>query len=521
MRKKVLFGLALCVSLVVCCFGFSKATLAWTDITGTIEGSEIGALFMATDGSMYAGGGYDGNSYARIWKYSGGVWQDISTGLNGSHVFSFVQGSDGSIYAGGTYYEGMISYARVWKCLGTSWLDVTGVLEGSSVNDLLLASDGSIYAGGQYNNFHARVWKYSNEAWSDVANSIEGLNGFMVHDLLQVSDGDIYAGGSYYDGADYYARMWKYSNNVWSNMTYNLSGAEINSLVQTSDGVIYGSGYANNNVLVWKYENGSWQDSLISSTPVNYASQMIVLKNNLYVVGYDELNSETRAVIWSFVDSSWSQTVFESSPSLYTAANALSFGSDGLYAGGYVNGTAKVWKRDYTTEEWRLIEENNLENENDIILRSELDEQKISGQDLTIFFKNLSNKLTKNSAYWMNWQRFNAYPKKWKSPKKTALKRYWKLTTNLNKYKAKKSSQKFKVKVTFKYTKKLLNKLKKKNSLASKSNLTLKYRNKKTSWKNLTEVFTDAKLIKKNKKMIIKYFTHFPKKTNYFAIGMK
>jgi len=357
--------------------------------------------------------------------------------------------------------------------------------------------------------------------WSDVANSIEGLNGNNVNSLLQGSDGSIYVGGSYYDGADYNARIWKYSNNTWSNMTYNLSGSEINSLAQTSDGTIYGSGYGNSNILVWKYENGNWLDSLTSSTSVNYAGRMIALKDNLYVVGYDEVNSETRAVVWSFVNSSWSQIVLESSPSLYTGANALSFGQDGLYAGGYVNSTARVWKRDYSIEEWRLIFENKLVVGEDVTLISALDEQTISGQDLTIFFKNLPNKLTKNSAYWMNWQRFNAYPKKWKSPKKTALKRYWKLTTNLNKYKAKKSSQKFKVKVTFKYTKKLLNKLKKRNSSASRATLTLKYRNKKTSWKNLTEVFTDAKLVKKNKKMIVKYFTHFPKKTNYFAIGMK
>ncbi|MFA6296662.1 MAG: WD40 repeat domain-containing protein [Patescibacteria group bacterium] len=519
MRKKVLLGVVFFASMILAFLGFAKMTLAWTDITGAISGSSVTDLLYASDGSIYASGTYNDGELAKVWRYTNGSWIDITGDIVGSGVQTLIQTSDGSIYAGGQYN---LFHARVWKYANGVWTDVTSDISGYIINSLMLASDGSIYAGGTMtengSDFFARVWKYSNNIWSDITGTLTGTE---IYSLKQFFDGSIYAGGYDVDNA----KVWKYSDNSWNDISSNLSEGSVYTLAQTKSGLIFaggnfdlGSGQFGG---VYRYDNGMWNNAGLMTNIVGGVYDLQTLGDIVYVGGYEPTDSGHEAKIWTYSNGVWSGDVLGISTDYHTDVRSLLFASDGLYAGGDQASLAKVWTRSYTTEEWRLIEENNLENGDEVTLLPELNTQTISGQDLILNFTKLPNKLTKNSAYYMQWQRFNAYPKKWKNVKKTALKRYWKLTTNLNKYKAKKSSQKFKVKVTFKYTKKLFNALKKKNSLATKSNLTLKYRNKKTSWKTVTSVFTDAKLVKKNKKMIVKYFTHFPKKTNYFAIGLK
>ena len=124
----------------------------------------------------------------------------------------------------------------------------------------------------------------------------------------------------------------------------------------------------------------------------------------------------------------------------------------------------------------------------------------------------------------MKWKRFGKYPKKWKTKKKTSMKKYWRLITNLRRYKAKKKSNKFKIQVAFKYSKKQLRKLKKRNSLVKKKKLYLKYKTKKgKKWKLLTKYWKKAKIKNKKKKrrFQVKYFKKFGKKKYFYAIGLK
>lgn len=153
-----------------------------------------------------------------------------------------------------------------------------------------------------------------------------------------------------------------------------------------------------------------------------------------------------------------------------------------------------------------------------IVLKSNLVGQSLSGQNLILYFKKLPNKLTKNNKYWMRWKRFNKYPKSWQNKQKTALKRYWRLKTNLNKYKAKKKAQKFKIRVTFKYNAKLFKKLKKHG--VKKSDLALKYK-VGTSWKTVQEGWKSAKIKHKKNKFVVNYFMKFKKKQYFFAIGLR
>lgn len=159
---------------------------------------------------------------------------------------------------------------------------------------------------------------------------------------------------------------------------------------------------------------------------------------------------------------------------------------------------------------------------NRFTLTSFLDGQIFECQALRINFNYLPNELTENNNYWMRWKKFNKYPSKWDGGSKKVLKRYWKLRTNLRKYKPKTSLQKFRIKVAFKYSKKLFKNLKKKNPGIIKKDLKLKYRTKKTTFQPIKNLWKKAKIIKKPKKnrIVVKYFKKFPKKTFFFAIGL-
>lgn len=512
----MLFGFALCASLAICCFGLAKTSLAsdWMDVTGGINGVELMSLMQASDGSIYAGGAYYSPStyYARVWQYSSGVWTDVTGNLEGSYVSSLVQSSDGSIYAGGVYND---SVAKVWKYSNGVWTDTTvnGDLDGNVVNALILASDGSIYAGGQYNTYHARVWRYSNGIWTNITGEMNGLNGHDIYTLFQASDSSIYAGGEYtVSGFDSYAGVWKYSGNIWTN-TGNVDGNVIYSLAQTNDGSIYAGG--NNDISsvfhakVWKYTNSVWQDTMLTVTGNSGVHSLLALGNTIQAAGEEDvMGGDTVNKIWSYSNNVWSETILGSFASYHTGMRALLLASDGFYAGGYLGPAAKIWMRSYTSEELRQIEENNLINGDNVILIPALDEQTISGQDLEIYFKDLPNKLTKDSAFWMQWQKFDKYPTKWKLKKKTALKRYWSLTTNLNSYKGKA----FKIKVTFKYTQNLYKKLHKKNKKIKEKNLKL-FTYEKKKWKIIR-----AKMNKKKNTMSY-VFKKFKQKTSLYAIG--
>ena len=173
----------------------------------------------------------------------------------------------------------------------------------------------------------------------------------------------------------------------------------------------------------------------------------------------------------------------------------------------------------------------NIFNEN-IILRSGLEGKKIEGEGLIIYFKKLPDELTKDSNYWMNWKKFNKYPKKWKKKNlayrqagKTVLKRYWRLKTNLKKYKPSSKNQKFKIRVAFKYSKKLWKRLRRRNNKKIwKRQLRLKYKTKKgKKWRVIKKHWKKAKVKHKKKtgRFVVKYFRKFKRKKYFFAIGLK
>lgn len=521
----LIVSMILIVSYLVI-FGFAKKSLAgWTDISGSlseIRGS-ISTIIQISDGSIYAGGrynpGYD-DPESRVYKYYSNSWSNISGSVYfGENVNSLLEAQDGTIYAGtlardirkylsgawteasvplswyftdcyslfqasdNTIYAGGLGFVteemsgpQIYKYASNSWSEIfsSTSLENQPVYSIVQSSDGSIIAGGMIG-----VYKYSsNSGWSNISGPLDDQGGEITYSLIKSLDGYIYAGGRYIQqsefSTDLVAKVWRLSGDSWTDVTGSLSGEYVKTLYQTTDGSIYVGVEDNNVAKVWRYSGNSWTDitgTLIGNS-INYITEI----------------------------------------------------SDGsIYAGGSANDYTKVWKYTLTPQEQRQIDEQNLQQGNRFTLHSALNKHSISGQALILNFKKLPNKLTKNNQYWMRWQKFNKYAPKWTNKKKNSLKRHWKLTTNLKNYKAKNKKQKFQIKITFKYTKKLFNNLKKKHPSLKKSDLYLKYRTKKSSWKEITSLWKKAQVIKKSSKngIIIKYFTKFPKKTYYFGIGVK
>ncbi|MDD3887931.1 MAG: hypothetical protein PHN19_04100, partial [Patescibacteria group bacterium] len=499
--KKMFLKVLLFVLLTCSMFCFGKIGFAsdWVklDTPGIFENE----IILGADGYIYA------PSNDKIFKYSNNNWSIVAAagGYYSTYVSDMALGIDGSFY--------IASNEKVWKYFNNSWSEITvenlgvGCMFGYFINSLVQAADGSIYAGGYCETndaFVSKIWKFSAGVWTDtLTHGSSGKYGGFTS-FFKATDNSIYAIGRYD------IKRLSLGSNSWINIEW--PSIFVDTLTQGQDGSIYvgGSSY-NNYARVYRYSNNEWSDTSLALSGESTISSLVELDGVLYANGQEKVaGGYISNKIWKYIDGSWSEdATLNTKSDYYFDDTKMLVGIDGLYASIEYEG---IWKRNFTAQEKTTQQQQNLESGEKITLESALNEQTISGQDLTINFTKLPTKLTKNSAYWMKWNKSSSYPNK------TFLKK-WKLKTNLYKYKVKKSSQKYKIKVSFKFTKKQLKKYLKKNKSATKSNLFLKYKKGTGTWQNINTTFTDAKIIKKDKKFIIKYFTKYPVKIQYFAIG--
>ncbi|MFA6296442.1 MAG: YncE family protein [Patescibacteria group bacterium] len=185
-------------------------------------------------------------------------------------------------------------------------------------------------------------------------------------------------------------------------------------------------------------------------------------------------------------------TVYQINSSTGVLSNSITVGNGPVSYYNFVTPTpAPTPTPEPTTVE---IQQQNLVDGKRVKLKKALKKQTIEGQDLKLYFKKLPTKLTKGSKYYMKWKKTNKYPKGIEKVKKTAMKKVWKLNTNLKKYKAKVKKQNYTIKTTFTYTDAEFRKLKNANSNVRENELGLLVR-KTTSntwvpindiWKNVT-----------------------------------
>ncbi|MFA6296453.1 MAG: beta-propeller fold lactonase family protein [Patescibacteria group bacterium] len=131
-------------------------------------------------------------------------------------------------------------------------------------------------------------------------------------------------------------------------------------------------------------------------------------------------------------------------------------------------------------------------------------------------FKKYPAKLKKSKRY-LKISKVKKYPQNFVDARNKTLKKYWVLTNDIYKVNAN-----YKFQATFKYSQKEFKRLKKKIAGLKKSNLTIKYRTQNdANWRDLNTNWTDIRIVPKDKKIIVKYFSTLKEKVYYFAISVK
>jgi YVTN family beta-propeller protein len=191
--------------------------------------------------------------------------------------------------------------------------------------------------------------------------------------------------------------------------------------------------------------------------------------------------------------------VYEINSSTGALLNTIAVGNGPVSFYNFVTPTPATPTPEPTTVE---IQQQNLVDGKRVKLKKALKKQTIEGQDLKLYFKKLPTKLTKGSKYYMKWKKNTKYPKGITKVKKTAMKKVWKLNTNLKKYKAKTKKQNYKIKVTVQYTdnelKAMKKEAKKKGGKVKEDELLLVAKvignDGKWFWTPVTSIWTDVVL---------------------------
>ncbi|MFA6296158.1 MAG: chitobiase/beta-hexosaminidase C-terminal domain-containing protein [Patescibacteria group bacterium] len=516
---------------------------------------------------LYAGGSFgtiDGISAFAIAKWNGTAWSKVGTiGMNGA-VNALVVYND-KLYAGGDFTTAdaaPVFYISAWN--GTVW---SAVGSSGMDNDIksLATFNNELYAGGAFTTAdtntvnHIAVW--SGTTWSAVGSS--GMDGNV--NALAVFNNQLYAGGAFTTAdANTVNRIAVLNGATWNGVGSSGMDAQINTFAVYDNNLYVGGQFttvdstAINYIAKW---NGtSW--SAVGSGTNGKVSALEVYNDALYAGGSFTVaggitanriaswfidyiaptttaspaggtyeTDQTVTLTATDADSTISATYYTTdgttpttSSTVYTSPITISqdttlkfFSVDSL-------GNSEEVKTETYIIDRTIIAERHLKKGKKIYLYSGLNSKQIEGKSLIINFTKLPNKLTKNHNYWIQFVRHSAYPGSLELGSHLSLKKYWTFKTNLNKYKAKNSDQKFKFKIAYKYTKKELKALKKINPAITQKELRLKYRVKAgLNWYPISNNWKNAK-IKHNtskKKFIVKYFKKFAKSTYYFAIIKK
>jgi len=480
------------------------------------DGSSLSAVGTAVTGNVYSLAVYNNELYVGgnanidgapanyIVKWNDSSWTPVGAGTELNSYVNSLCVYNNELYVGGEFTSVNGNYISKWN--GSSWSKVGDGTELDSFVYSLAVYDNELYiggiftiAGGGVSNYIA-VW--DNNSLGAVGTTITG----NIYSLV-VYDNELYAGGDF--TGDYGNCISKWNGFSWSAVGSGMN-YEVDALTVYNDELYVGGDFTTAGGISANYIASWFIDYLAPDTTASpiggtYTSPQTV------TLSATDADSTVVATYYTIdgTDPTTASTIY-SNPIVITQDTTLKFFS--------VDSKGNTEEIKTETYMINIVETNQAEDllkaGQKFTLESALNEQTISGQSLTINFTKLPTKLTKNSAYWMKWNKSTGYPNK------TFLKK-WKLKTNLYKYKVKKSSQKFKIKVSFKFTKKQLKKYLKKNKSATKANLFLKYKKGTGTWQNINTTFTDAKIIKKDKKFIVKYFTKYPIKTQYFAIGVK
>ncbi|MFA6295949.1 MAG: hypothetical protein WC663_01205 [Patescibacteria group bacterium] len=538
----------------------------WETVVDSTHGIPVGSNYIRAINSIYSKDNYlyigylyyttvlDSYTLRISRSLDGSTWSTILTGdaSSTSASVAVMATFNSQLYTGEGYF-GTGTTSSVYSCTlcdGTDWVgsntDGFGDSNNRTVKSLAVFNN-ELYAGTEKSSGNAELWKTSDgSAWTQVGSDGFGdstTQGF--YSLMNYQD-HFYL-GTY--GTTSNAKVWATTNGTdWEQKNSDGFGSSVSNVTgfATVDGYLY----AATGGLTSKAQ--SYRTDLRPTlVPGSVVASQIMDNSGQVSVAFqveDPDHNTMKAKVEYSVDngSTWSDQMTFSNPSATfgtpTIDSSDEYRIQNISTSQGTNDVHLTWNANTDLPNANISSVLVRVTGNDgvtstetvnssafslvldrIILSSSMNGQTLSICNLKFFFKKLPAKLKKNNAYYLKCDKFKKYPPKFKKAKKMALKKYWKITTNLNKYKAKTTEQKFKIKITYKYTTKQFKNLKKRNKLAKEKNLELFVRDKTKKWKEIKEIWKNAKLkhnLKKNN-FSVTYFKKFPQKKFLFSIGLK
>ncbi len=181
-----------------------------------------------------------------------GAYSSLGVGLTDSQVYALAVGPDGTLYAGGSFLNiGGVACSRIAAWNGVAWAPL-GVGMNAPVEGLAIGPDGTLYAGGQFTTAGGiaanYVAQWNGAVWAAMGAGMGGGIPF-VHEMAVGLDGIVYAGGSFVTadgGAALAIAQW--DGVAWSDVGGGMADAlvppaEVDSFAVASNGTLYAGGY--------------------------------------------------------------------------------------------------------------------------------------------------------------------------------------------------------------------------------------------------------------------------------------
>ncbi len=499
--------------------------LSWSAVGSSGMNQPANSLVVYNN-KLYAGGYFttvDGMAVGYIAKWDGANWSKVSSTDMNARV-NILAVYNNNLYAGGIFTTANgIPANRIAKWNDSEWFAV-GTGMNSDVSDLVVYNN-ELYAGGAFDTAGGitanKIAKWNNTAWSAVGtHGLSSAYGPSVN-ALAVYNNELYAGGRFATVDDIAVdNIAKWNNSSWSIVGSGTSGVDpaVNILAVYNDALYAGGAFTTASGSSANYIASWYIDYLAPTTTASPAGGTHTSDQSVTLTATDT-DSSVSATYYTIDGSTptTSSTTYSAPISITQDTTLKFFSVDSL------GNTEEVKMETYVIDR-TIVAQRKLRQGKKIYLYSGLDGKQISGGSLVINFTDLPNKLTKNSKYWIQLIKYKSYPGSLALGSHLSLKKYWLLKTNLNKYKPKKSSKKFKIKIDYKYTQKELNVLKKIEPNLPTKDLKLKYRVKAgLNWYKINNQWTKtkAKHSLSKRKFTVKYFKKFPRNTYYFAIIKK
>nr|NIV32917.1 hypothetical protein [Anaerolineae bacterium] len=251
------------------CAGRLRSTGQWDDLgltnDPTANGS-IRAICVASDGSIYFGGNFDGinnnspagSDYVIRFDPSDESWNLLVGASDVNNiVYGIIEGPDGTIYLCGTFtavdgqadQDYVVSYdpsADTWSNLGDP---DSGAANITSVLGMAFDSVGDLYVVGQFTNFadvaaadYIAKWDTSASSWGAVGSPSVGAgypNSIAIDSQDNIVIGGIFTNFAGDADADYIAR---YDGSSWADLGSGTQSGDVYALAFGPDDTLYVGG---------------------------------------------------------------------------------------------------------------------------------------------------------------------------------------------------------------------------------------------------------------------------------------